>query len=204
MWRALAGPFFFAVGVYRAKLDRMSRRIFSAKRLNRGHVRWAGHAVAVALFFAATAEAITVHTWIDIEGVRHYSDVPPTATVADREQIVIAEFLADGVDAKDDYYSIVNQWQRLREERRQSDALRLEHERLKFKSPALAKTQADEPLPYRRGYAIYPYGFPFGPDRAFRNPGRHGFELPHRGRPPGFAAKRRNAFVHATPPAWHR
>ena len=89
-------------------------------------MRWAGYIVAVTLFFVARAEAITVHTWIDIEGVRHYSDVPPTATVADREQIVIAEFLADGVDAKDDYYSIVNQWQRLREERRQSDALRLE------------------------------------------------------------------------------
>ncbi|MCZ6665321.1 MAG: DUF4124 domain-containing protein [Gammaproteobacteria bacterium] len=182
----------------------MSRWIFSTKRLNRGHMRWAGYIVAVALLFVARAEAITVHTWIDDEGVRHYADAPPTATVADSEQIVINEVPADGVDAKDDYYSIVNQWQRVRDERRESDALRLEHERLKFESRALADTRTDEPPAYHRSYGIYPYGFPYAPDRNFQHPGPHGLHAPQRERTPGFTAKRRNAFVHATPPAWHR
>ena len=183
----------------------MSRRLSSAKRRPFGHLRRAGRALALIFCCGPTAQAITVHTWIDGGGVRHYSDAPPTTGVADREQIVITDIPSEGIEAKDDYYSIVNQWQRMREERRESDALRLEQARLKVEARAVANTQTNEPPPaYHRGYPIGLYGSPYTRGRNLGFPDPHGIDVSNRGRPPGFAAKRRNAFVHATPPPWHR
>jgi hypothetical protein len=167
-------------------------------------LRPAGRALALTLLFSPMAAAVTVHTWIDGAGIRHYSDAPPAGSVADTGQIVIADTPATEARAEDDYYSIANQWQRLRDERRESDALRLEHDRLEARARARAQTPADEAPPYDRGYRNFPYYSPYGFGRHLGHHAPHGFDPAQRGRSPGFAARRRNAFVHATPPVWPR
>ena len=45
---------------------------------------------------------LTVHTWTDGDGVRHYSDAPPTDTAADTAQFEIAEMPASAARESDD------------------------------------------------------------------------------------------------------
>ena len=101
----------------------------------------------------ANVRAVTVHTWIDGDGVRHYSDEPPASATADPRRFVIADTPAAASD--EDYYSIVNQWQRMREERDESKAHRLEREQIRSEERvAKAAARADEARYNGRGYAV--------------------------------------------------
>ena len=157
-------------------------------------------ALALFLSIAANVGAVTVHTWLDGDGIRHYADAPPVSADARSEQFVIAVTPASGTDSEDDYYSIVNQWQRMREERDESNALKLERERIRAEERAAkAAAEADSARYNARGYGGYPYvlnGF----GRPFGHAGGRGFG----GHGHGFGGTRRNAFVHTKPPVWPR
>ena len=88
---------------------------------------------------------IIVHTWIDEQGVRHFADALPSSNT-DTAQLVLYEPDSDAAGV-DDYYSIVNQWSRMRDEREARDELSLERQRLRLehslKSEVAASIYAD-------------------------------------------------------------
>ena len=139
------------------------------------------------------AAAITVHTWIDSDGVRHFADAPPAgdqpATVIELADMPVAA-------ADDDYYSIVNQWKRLRAERESAAVLSLERERIEAAAPT--PPAADYAEPPRR-LAIYPGAYGYGYPLAYVPPRPAPFmEMPSAITP------RRNANVNTPVPLWPR
>ena len=153
--------------------------------------------LGLALLASAPAGAVTVHTWVDEQGVTHFSDAPPGGAQPSSEVQVQEAAPAQGAGGSGDYYSIVNQWQRMREEREQQDALELERERLDAARPPPPPTpgeMASEEAPT----LLYPYPYPYpGPHH------RHGY-------PPGplddytGPPSSRNSFVNTKPPTWPR
>lgn len=77
------------------------------------------------------AHATVVHKWIDADGVTHYSDEAPGPAVTDVSMINVPVGNSDKTDAKNDYYSIKNQWQRVYKERLERQKLELERKRQK-------------------------------------------------------------------------
>lgn len=150
-------------------------------------------AAVLATALAAPAGAVTVHTWVDEQGVTHFADAPPGGAQPSNE-VEVDEGPADP-RADDDYYSIVNQWQRLRAEREAQDALALERDRLDAeRSPP--SPSAPSAVPEDDPIFISPY-YGFG---AGRYPGHHHPAPPledYSGppSPPG-------SFVNIKPPTW--
>ncbi len=163
-------------------------------------------AVAIlAATFCVPVTAVTVHTWVDEAGVRHYADAPPSAPEADSIAIELAD-TSTPADVREDYYSIVNQWQRLREERAASDALALERARLRAAAQADAAREVVVYATAPRHYGAYPLYLPYA---AVQRHGHHGHHRhhPHEGNRDGRrgdVAQRRSSVVHATPPEWPR
>jgi hypothetical protein len=125
-------------------------------------------AACLALWAVASAcSAVTVHTWIDADGVRHFADAPP----ADANARESSELSVDGGDApapgQGDYYSIANQWQRLRAEREAQQALELERRRIDAMSDDAPRTALASETP-REVFFPYYYGLPprLGPSSA--------------------------------------
>ena len=106
--------------------------------------------MSLALVFSQTSVAVTVHTWKDENGVTHFSDEPAPQGVKSNT----VEF--DKIDSAqklqtEDFYSIANQWRRLKAER---DASR---ERLEAKAKRLAaERQAAYELQAAREANSYP------------------------------------------------
>ncbi len=92
--------------------------------------------LVIALFsiYVSVAHADTVHKWVDEKGVTHYSDKAPKSTNYSAKQIDISDVYATP-EKEDDYYSIVNQWDRMHEER-------LERKKLQLEKAALKQAQA--------------------------------------------------------------
>ncbi len=169
--------------------------------------------VLLALFalLPTLAPAVTVHTWVDDDGVRHYADAPPGEPATASTPIELSGHDAAAA-AGDDYYSIVNQWSRLREERDAADALALECERLRRTSPPpTAQPAASVP---RQVYAPgYGYGVPYayGSHAYGRGaygagyPSRRGGVAPAQDRGAYLAGKRRRGgFLPLPAPSWSR
>ena len=148
--------------------------------------------LGLALCCAASAcAAVTVHTWVDADGVRHFADAPPAAAGTSSSEITIdggVTPLADDVD----YYSISNQWQRLRAERESLDALALEQRRIDAAPPFAPAPVVQDSGPRSVFYPNF-FGLPprFGPPYPPPGPAR-GYPSP------------RNAFVNTPPPVWPR
>ena len=144
------------------------------------------------LITAWQVAAVTVHTWIDADGARHFADAPPGGGLASEER-VLSDIPPSSV--VDDYYSIGRQWERMRAEREVKDAQALERARI-----AAAARATEQPPVYiespPRG-VLYPptYGYPIG----FGQPWPWPASGPEVGPPSA-----RNAKVNATPPAWPR
>ena len=151
-------------------------------------------ALSLALAWRGAA-AVTVHTWVDDQGVTHFADAPPGGDQPSRE--VQVDDGANAVNAESDYYSIVNQWQRMRSEREAQDAVELERERIDATrpTPAPPAEMAAEDSPA----LLYPYPYPYpGPQR------RHGyFPVPPQDDYTGPPSSR-NSFVNTKPPTWPR
>ena len=81
------------------------------------------------LALVSTTAAVTVHRWTDEHGVVHFGDHPPEGVVT--ESAVIEFDDPPEVSIDEDAYSVVRQWERVRAERDQADALALERERIR-------------------------------------------------------------------------
>ena len=146
--------------------------------------RAARSARAVALCVAALAAAlsvgmvaagdVTVHRWVDEQGVTHFSDTPPRAAVrSERWEVTVS---APDTDPATAYYSVANQWRRLSRERDAREARRLERRYL----DAVTRTPAAP-----RGAPVHPAGafaVPLGPFSALNVPPRRRPGWSHRGR----------------------
>ena len=152
-----------------------------------------GAVVLVLLLLWATARAaVTVHTWVDADGVRHFADAPPVGAAPDSA----SEITLDGGDAlapgDADYYSISKQWERLRAEREAHNALDLERRRIDAEQDAPAPPAVTEDVPRSVFYPNY-YGLPPRVGPLYPHPYKE------RGPP-----SPRNAYVNKPPPVWPR
>ncbi|MGR8919705.1 MAG: DUF4124 domain-containing protein [Gammaproteobacteria bacterium] len=130
---------------------------------------------------ACPASAVTVHTWVDENGVRHFSDTPP-AGVTVTEQFELDEPAADAPAPEADYYSITNQWERLREEREADAARSIERARVRAEQRAAATPPVVQEIYPGGGFGgVLPYaGFPYGPN-VYGHPYYGARPRPHHG-----------------------
>ena len=72
--------------------------------------------ISLALVFSHAGLAVTVHKWKDANGVTHFSDEPAPKHIVS-ETIEYEDLANRDSKSNDDFYSIANQWQRLKAER---------------------------------------------------------------------------------------
>jgi hypothetical protein len=124
------------------------------------------------------ASAATIHKWVDDDGVTHFSDAPPAPGTVGATTVELSNDYPLLPDANADYYSIANQWNRMRQEREAKDQLSLEKARIQAEQRA-AVAYAEAPLEQTDYESYYPvYGLP-------------GRRINHHGA--GFRGDRRNA-----------
>lgn len=90
-------------------------------------------------------QAGSVHKWVDAQGVTHYSDQLPKSLASTNydavKQIDVLDSYSNSSrysENQDDYYSISNQWARMKEERLERKQLQLEKAKLKERQKAVA------------------------------------------------------------------
>lgn len=120
---------------------------------------------------AAAAEGVTVHRWVDDQGVTHFSDTAPrTAVRSERWEVTVREAEPDPAAG---YYSVANQWRRLSRERDAREARRLERRYLD--AVTRARTAPSREPPHPSGAVAVPLGaFPALNVPRWRRPGWHG------------------------------
>ncbi|MFK7815821.1 MAG: DUF4124 domain-containing protein [Gammaproteobacteria bacterium] len=74
-----------------------------------------------------------VHKWVDAKGVTHYSDQLPKDTDNSAKQITLSNAYSrsDRANYRENYYSVTNQWARMREERIERKQLYLDKKKQK-------------------------------------------------------------------------
>ena len=111
--------------------------------------------LAVAFLAPTYVSAGVVHKWHDAEGVMQFSDTPPAS---DDFHVSTIEFNAeeprDGREA--DYYSIINQWQRLNAERLENEQLKLQKARLRAEERSILSSTISRSV-VRPVHLGYPY-----------------------------------------------
>lgn len=128
---------------------------------------------------AAAADGVA-YRWVDENGVTHFSDAPPPAESAPQggvESITLAQDYPAPADPAADYYSIANQWRRLREERAERNALALQQQMLRLERSRIEQSAGEtapaEPDSGRSAVVIYGGAprFPRAPNgqRVFHN-----------------------------------
>jgi|GEM_PF-1337989 hypothetical protein len=163
--------------------------------------------VLVLGFFATATEAYTVHSWLDEFGVRHYADSPPPATSTEPSRIEFADAAEPGEGETSDYYSIANQWARMRDERDDNAQLALERKKLQVQREPVATATTSAPANYPvGGYRTFGNYAPYYPSqRGYRRNfvvEPHPHQYHNRG---GYQAKRRQQGFSPTPvPVWPR
>jgi len=129
--------------------------------------------------------AASIHKWVDEHGVTHYSDQLPkniSETLSDNnavEQIdVLSTYRNTGknFDKQDNYYSVTNQWARMREERLARKQLQLEKAKQKAaQKPVVPQVvyinQAENDRPRNSYYPVYGLGH-FGYQNRFHKRSR--------------------------------
>jgi hypothetical protein len=142
------------------------------------------------------AIAAPVFTWVDRDGVTHYSETPPENHSIDSEMIDLEPAPAAGPAPADDYYSVIRQAERMEKSRLENEKARTE--RLKAEAAirqAAAAEQAqsassdDEAKRYYPAYPVYGYrpGYRPGFKPGYRPGHRYGHRHGHRsGIRPGY------------------
>ena len=103
-----------------------------------------------------SAPAATVHRWVDEHGVTHFSDAPPAGVANDVKTLELSEDFPTAPDTRTNYYSIANQWERMREERDENTRVELEKARIRAeKAAAVAYSEPAAEPQERRYYPIY-------------------------------------------------
>ncbi len=120
--------------------------------------------ILIALLLSAVllpVQADTVHKWIDAKGVTHYSDHLPEDTYKSAKQITLSNTYnnSNRADYREDYYSVTNQWARMREERIERKQRYLDKKKLTAAQQVVPQivyvNQAYEERPRRVYYPAY-------------------------------------------------
>jgi len=129
--------------------------------------------LAVLSMTHATAEPI--FTWIDRDGVTHFSEIPPEDDSVESFLIDLEQAPAAGPAQDNDHFSVVNQMERMRKRRLENEKVRTE--RLQAEAEARRATTASQPRSsddYYDGNRYFPvtsfYGFRPG-NRPGNRPG---------------------------------
>jgi hypothetical protein len=127
------------------------------------------------------ASAAQVYRWVDDSGVTHFSETPPPQNEHDTQVIDIAPALPPASDnantGDDDFYSVINQADRMEARRLENERLAAEKEqakteasRTRAEAAAIQQTPAiDSADNNSRYYPVYPYYPRYG-----HHPGRPG------------------------------
>ena len=107
---------------------------------------------AASQLLSPAAAGDVVYRWVDEGGVTHFSDSPPAAQNTPQggvESLSLPDNFPVAANPTGDYYSIINQWKRMREERNEQEKLALEQERLRLEQTRaeLAAAQAASASP---------------------------------------------------------
>ena len=159
--------------------------------------------ISTLLVVSAQAYAVTVHTWKDAAGVTHFSDEPGPQGVSSA-QLELEEITKPAANADEDFYSIANQWKRLKAERDVAKSQRLEKQKLKLQERshlAALERQAEDPNLQPQTYPVYGPGFRTGFGNGFHRPG---YGLPSYGAGnPGYHARSHGKYRQARHPNYH-
>ncbi len=147
---------------------------------------------------ALNAHAGSVHKWVDAQGVTHYSDQLPETLAKNNysavKQIDVLDTYnssSSNLEHRDDYYSVTNQWARMREERLERKQLQLEKAKeiarqKAAQQPVVPKVvyvnQAEDERSRNTYYPVYTYGF-----------GHHSYGQKYHKKYNGYAGRRNRA-----------
>lgn len=114
----------------------------------------------VTVFLVSSAMAGEVHKWVDENGITHYSDKAPKSDIEEVTLIEIPASYSTQSDNQNDYYSITNQWMRIREERLAMEKIKLEKAKQKASQQAAAPQIVYLNDPGYSGPYFFPHHFP--------------------------------------------
>ena len=146
----------------------------------------------LAVTLLAHAGEQTVFTWVDADGVTHFSEAPPEDTAVESFEIKLEQAPAAGPAQDADHYSVVNQAQRMEQSRLESEKVKTE--RLQAEAEARRAAAASQPSASSgdydsdRYYPAYPFYYGYRPGyrpgyKPGHRPGRP-VQLPEPGRGP--------------------
>ena len=95
---------------------------------------------ALSMTYAAAAP---IFTWVDQDGVTHFSETPPEDDAVESFRIELEQAPAAGPAQDDDYFSVVNQVDRMRKSRLENEKVRTE--RLQAEAEARRAATANQP-----------------------------------------------------------
>jgi len=137
--------------------------------------------VCPALWTLSPGVAGPVFTWIDTNGVTHYSDTPPPEGSREPARFELAPPVVPAYPASaEDYFSILNQAERMERSRLENERLRIERLRAEAEARQAAAYSRPPPAPAETSTGYYPaypwFGYRPGYHPGFR-PGP-GFNRP--------------------------
>ena len=140
----------------------------------------------LAVLFLSTASADPVYTWVDAEGVTHYSKTPPADGAIDPGQVEIQALPVAEPAPESNHYSIARQAERMEKsrlvyEKVKTERLKAEAEVKRATAAATAAQQQSTAYDndnYYRSYPVYPYTPRYRP--GYRRGHRPGHKPGHR------------------------
>ena len=94
---------------------------------------------------SALSIAGTVHRWTDGDDITHFSDTIPSSAALEISTLELDDDFPPVSDRVSNYYSITNQWERMKKERDTRNELSLEKERIRAERAA-ALADAAQPI----------------------------------------------------------
>lgn len=117
-----------------------------------------------------------VHKWVDAQGVTHYSDQQPEDLSSSVKQIAVSNIYSTSSrvhNQEEDYYSVTNQWARMRAERIERKQLQLEKKKQQAEqlvTPQVVYINQEEERPRSVYYPAYLGGHSY---RNYKNFSRY-------------------------------
>lgn len=134
--------------------------------------------VLSACFLLAPASAGAIFTWVDKDGVTHFSESPPENGSVKARQIEVEPAPVVGNTGEDDYFSVVRQLERMQQRRLENERAKLE--RLQAETAARqaeeaaeAETPPQEDLNRPAPALVYPVPVPVPVHPPHRDQDRH-------------------------------
>jgi len=134
-------------------------------------------------------DAEQVYTWVDDSGATHFSETPPqeSATEAQLIEVLPTSAAAPGNVADDDFYSVINQAERMQTRRLKNEKLVAEKKQAEAEAgkaraeaeAALQNAYNNDPVTYYPAYPYYPRYRHRRPWRGYGHRPGHGYRPGH-------------------------